>query len=158
MLVIADSSPLIVLTHVGHVEILPRLFGGVTAPPQVAEELASGNRPQVVRDFIATKPAWLTIRQPARNDPIPLLHAGESAAIHLAKELNADLLLVDEVQGRKAAAERNIKLTGTIGVLELAATAKLLDLKDAFDKVKRTDFWISHKLLDARLELFLRRQ
>lgn len=46
---------------------------------------------------------------------------------------------------------------GTIGVLELAATWHLLDLREAFDRVKRTDFWISHKLLDERLQDYLNR-
>jgi len=30
----------------------------------------------------------------------------------------------------------------------------LLDLKDAFDRVKLTDFWISDRFLDERLKLF----
>jgi hypothetical protein len=38
-------------------------------------------------------------------------------------------------------------------VLERAADAKLLDLAEAFERIKKTDFWISHKLLDDRLEL-----
>jgi predicted nucleic acid-binding protein len=157
MLVIADTSPLIVLTNIGHIHILPTLFGRAAIPPEVAAELANGNRPQIVRDFIARKPDWLTIQKPIANDPIPLLHSGELAAINLARELKADLLLIDEQQGRLAAAALGIRLTGTIGVLELAASAKLLDLQDAFERVKQTDFWISHTLLDERLRLFLAR-
>lgn len=38
-------------------------------------------------------------------------------------------------------------------MLERAADEKLLDLKDAFDRVKKTDFWIAHMLLDDRLKL-----
>ena len=34
----------------------------------------------------------------------------------------------------------------------------LIDLEDAFDRLKRTDFWISHKLLDERLALFERQR
>ena len=154
MLVVADSSPLVVLGNIGHVHVLATLFGVVTIPPQVADELAGPNRPQVVRDLVTNRPPWLRVQAPAANSPIPSLHAGETAAIHLAEELKADLLLIDEMQGRRVAAERKIKLTGTIGVLELAASAKLLDLKQAFDRVKQTDFWISHKLLDERLKRF----
>ena len=33
MLVIADSSPLIALVNIGHVEVLPKLFGQVVIPP-----------------------------------------------------------------------------------------------------------------------------
>jgi len=158
MLVIAVSSPLIVLVNIGQIGVLPALFGNVTNPPQVAEELARPNRPQVVRDFIANKPSWLKVEAPAVIEPIPLLQSGEAAAISLAIQLKADLLLIDDLQGRKAATQRHIRLTGTIGVLELAADRKFLDLKDAFDRVKVTDFWISHKLLDERLKLHQRQK
>jgi hypothetical protein len=42
-------------------------------------------------------------------------------------------------------------------VLELAAEMRLVDLKGAFARVKQTDFWISHKLLDERLTRFRQR-
>jgi len=158
MLIIADSSPLIVLIRIGHVGVLPSLFGQAAVPPEVSAELAHPTRPQVVRDFIACPPAWLTERTPTAIESIPGLHAGELAAISLARELNADLLLIDDVRGRRAAADRRIPFTGTIGVLELAAGRRMLDLGQAFARVKETDFWISHQLLDERLRLHLARR
>jgi len=154
MLVVADSSPLIVLIDIGHIAVLPVLFGEVIVPPEVVAELDQPRRPQAVRDFAASRPSWLFERAPVAIKPIPTLHAGEIAAISLAQELNADLLLIDEVCGRKAAAERHIPFTGTVGVLELAADRGLLNLQDAFGRVKKTDFWISHELLDERLKLY----
>jgi predicted nucleic acid-binding protein len=49
-------------------------------------------------------------------------------------------------------------ITGTVGVLEQAADGKLLDLNEAFDRLKQADFWISHRLLDERLRLYQARQ
>jgi predicted nucleic acid-binding protein len=155
MLVVADSSPLIVLIQIGHVNALPGLFGQATIPPEVGAELRHPSRPQVVRDFMASRPAWLVERAPSVIEPIPALHAGKLAAISLARELKADLLLIDEMRGRQVAAERHIPFTGTIGVLELAAEQGLLDLEDAFARVKKTDFWVSPELLDQRLSLYL---
>jgi predicted nucleic acid-binding protein len=155
MLVVADSSPLIVLITIGHIDVLHKLFGQVIVPPEVAAELLHSNRSQDVRDFMSFHPTWLIERAPAAIEPIPSLHAGELAAISLARELKADLLLIDEVLGRKAAAERLIPFTGTIGVLEFAADEGLVNLKEAFALVKNTDFWISNKLLDERLKLYL---
>jgi hypothetical protein len=43
-------------------------------------------------------------------------------------------------------------------VLELAADQRLLDLQDAFSRLKNTDFWISPQLLDERLRLQLARR
>ena len=158
MIVIADSSPLIVLVNIEHVAVLSELFGKVIIPTEVAAELKHSKRPQYVRDFIASRPAWLLEQAPANVVQVPGLHSGELAAISLALELHADLLLIDEVRGRQAAAERQIPITGTIGVLEIAADRGLLDLAGAFAKVKATDFWISHELLDQRLELHRARQ
>lgn len=155
MLVVADTSPLIALLCIGHVDVLPKLFGQVVIPREVSAELRQAKRPQAVRDFIASWPVWLVERTPVVVEPIPALHPGELAAICLAQELKADLLLIDEVRGRQAASDRHIPFTGTIGVLELAADQGLVDLQDAFAGMKRTDFWISHVLLDERLKLHL---
>ena len=151
MIVVADSSPLIVLVNIGHIRVLPELFGEVVIPPQIAAELADARRPQAVQDFIAAKPAWLSVRTPARVEPIPELHEGERAAISLAGELKADLLLIDESDGRSAALARHLQITGTIGILQRAAEQGLLDLANAFERIKQTDFWISPRLLDAEL-------
>jgi len=157
MIVIADSSPLITLINIGHAGILQTLFREVVIPPQIATELATAKRPQAVRNFIADCPPWLRVQAPAMVEPIPRLHEGECAAISLAGELKADLLLIDETGGRAAALARRLRITGTIGILLRAAGQGLLDLADAFARIKRTDSWISPKLLDAELEKYRRR-
>ena len=154
MIVVADSSPLIALVNIGHIEVLPRLFGQAIIPPQISVELNVPRRAQAVRDLITMRPDWLVERVPARLQQIPMLHPGEVAAICLAQELKADLLLIDEVRGRQAAANLSIAFTGTVGVLELAADRGLLELQDAFALLKNSDFWISPQLLDERLRLY----
>jgi predicted nucleic acid-binding protein len=130
----------------------------VIIPPEVSSELRDGKRPQPVRTFIASLPPWLIEQTPASIEAIPMLHPGEASAISLALEVHADLLLIDETLGRKAAAARGIHVAGTIGVVEQAADQGLLDLKEAFTAIKKTDFWISHELLDARLKVHLDRK
>lgn len=158
MLVVADSSPLIVLINISHIDILRDLFETVIIPPEVSREMREDKRPQAVRTFMATPPAWLAEQAPTSIETIPMLHPGEASAISLALEIHADLLLIDETLGRKAAAARGIHITGTIGIIEQAAEDGLLDLKEAFAKIKKTDFWISHELLDLRLKLHLERK
>ena len=139
MIVVADSSPLIVLVNIGQVQILPRLFREVFIPPQIAAELADPKRPQAVHDFINAKPPWLRIQEAANVEQIPDLHEGECAAISLATEIKADLLVIDESDGRSAARARNLQITGTIGVLQRAAENGLLDLAEALSESnKRT--------------------
>ncbi|MEN6451959.1 MAG: DUF3368 domain-containing protein [Thermoguttaceae bacterium] len=153
MIVIADSSPIIALINIGHIHLLPALFEEVIVPPQVAAELERCRRPPSLRDFLAASPSWFRQRKPTSVEAIAALHDGESAAISLARELGTDLLLIDETRGRKAATERGVAVTGTVGILELAADKGLLDLAAAFTALKTTDFWISPALLDARLRL-----
>jgi predicted nucleic acid-binding protein len=158
LIVVADTSPFVVLVAIGHVDVLPTLFKEVVIPPPVASELASSKRPQEVRGFIATPPPWLRILAPSATETIPGLAAAETAAIVLAAEVQTGRLIIDEYRGRKVATEPGLRIVGTVGVLELAAEMGLIDLAEAFDRVKQTDFWISHKLLDERLALFLQRK
>jgi predicted nucleic acid-binding protein len=44
MIVVADSSPIVVMVGIGHVDMLPALFQRVVIPPEVASELASPRR------------------------------------------------------------------------------------------------------------------
>ncbi len=154
MIVVADSSPLIVLVNIGHVDVLPRLFGQVLIPSEVLSELRSSKRTAAVQQFIRDNPAWLIERQTQRHEVFPRLDTGESAAINLALELGAGALLIDELRGRKAATERNLVVTGTLGVLELAAAKGMVELADAFDRLAKTDFWVSKDLLETRLKAF----
>jgi predicted nucleic acid-binding protein len=154
MLVVADSSPLIVLHGIGLVDALAKLFQRIVIPPTVSQELVSQRRSDSAREFFSVPPEWLKVQQPKSIIPIPDLHAGETVAIYLAIELHADLLLVDERKAYKAAVARHVNAVGTVRVLELAADVGLVNLADAFERIKKTDFWISHRLLDERLRRY----
>lgn len=74
---------------------------------------------------------------------------GESEAISLALSEKADLLLVDDLGARHAAARLGIRITGTLGVLERADAANLLMFDQAAALIRASDFKISQRLLDA---------
>jgi len=40
MLVVADTSPLIALVNIEHVDVLPKLFEQIVIPPDIIAELA----------------------------------------------------------------------------------------------------------------------
>ena len=158
MIVVADTSPLVVLAKIGLIGVLPKLFGKVIVPSAVFEELLSPRRPESVRGFFATRPAWVEIRTPNTLLVIPNLHLGEAAALALALELHADLVLVDDRVAYRVAVERGLAAVGTIRVLERAAEAGMVDLASAFEAVKQTNFWLPGGFLDARLKLFQQQQ
>jgi len=157
MIVVADTSLFVVLDSIEHVDVLATVFPEVIIPPQVQAELTSPKRSEAVRAFMAATPAWLRVVSPTSIEAIEGLHAVESAAISLAQELRADRVVIDDGFGRRAAAERGLQVIGTIGVLEAAAERALVDLSDAFERMKKTDFWVTPTFLDERLALFLAR-
>jgi predicted nucleic acid-binding protein len=158
MIIVADSSPFVVLVAVGCVDVLEALFKESLIPSQVESELSSPKRGEAVRAFIATPPSWLRVWSPDSIELIEGLHAGEAATIALYRELRADRVIIDEALGRAAATQRGLQVVGTIGVLETAADRGLIDLAQVFDKVKKSNFWVSPTFLDERLAFFFERK
>ena len=59
---------------------------------------------------------------------------GECAAMILAEELEADQLLIDDLEARRVALSRNLKIIGTIGILLVAKQQGLIPkIKDVLD-------------------------
>jgi predicted nucleic acid-binding protein len=85
-LVIADTSPVNYLLPIGHIDILPALFGRVILPAAVWDELKHPKAPPVVRKWIAAPPSWVDVRpsRPFQDASLEALDAGEGAAIALA--------------------------------------------------------------------------
>lgn len=108
--------------------------------------------PDVVRNWITEHHVWLTIQAPSSIDPtLQIDDVGEAEAISLALELKADLLLADDRKARRIARERGLAITGVVGVLELASARNLLNLQDAFDLMRQTDFRVAERILQESL-------
>jgi predicted nucleic acid-binding protein len=123
----------------------------VLLPGAVEAELSHPGAPPTVRRWISSRPDWLEIITRQGVDPIGGLHKGEAAAIALAELLHADLLLIDDRDGVRAARQRGLRVTGTLGVLDIAAERKLLDFDQAIQELERTKFRRPHTLLEALL-------
>lgn len=150
-LIVSDNSPLNLLVRLGHADVLPALFQQVVIPPEVAAEMAHPSAPPEVRAFIAAPPAWLVTQAPTTPLPLPHLDRGEAAAISLAVELGA-ALLIDELDGRTEAQARGLTVIGAVGVLERAANAGLIpDLATAHAAVRGLRFHVSDAILKASL-------
>jgi predicted nucleic acid-binding protein len=75
------------------------------------------------------------------------LHRGETDALFLARELRADVLLMDELDGRTVARQFGLTVIGTLGVLDLAAARGLLDFRDAWQRLRATSFRVAPRLM-----------
>jgi len=150
--VIADTGPVNYLILIGHIDLLSRLFERVVLPNAVLTELSNPVAPLPVQTWIASPPVWLEVVETQGIDPIAGLHKGEAAAIALAESLHADLLLIDERAGFRVAKRKGLRVTGTLGVLDLAADRGLVDFGQAIRKLERTNFRRPAAVLDALLK------
>lgn len=103
-----------------------------------------------------TAPAWLSIAPAAGlADPeTALLDDGERAAIALAELIHADLVLMDERKGVRVSLQKGFEVTGTLGILDLAARRGLIDLAECFERLKATNFRYRPAMLDDILARF----
>jgi len=152
MLVVSDTSPLNYLILIGQDGVLPVLFGQVYTTPGVISELSHKGSPDRVRKWADHLPIWLEIKAPAIIEPSLRLGKGESEAISLARQLHADAVLIDERKGGQEATRLGLLVTGTLGVLELAADKELLSLPETIDALRRTTFRASAKLFEEILD------
>jgi len=154
MIIVSNTSPINYLILIGHINLLPELFGTIIIPQAVYSELSDASAPSPVQTWIATPPDWLKIQpvsQPS-NAILDLLDPGERAAILLAQELNADLLLLDDMKARRTATQRGFAITGILGILDQAATMKLLDLPAAVQNLQSRSLWASDSLFQTLLD------
>jgi len=154
--VVADTTPLNYLILIEAVEVLPVLFHRICVPEAVAEEMSRPAAPNRVRSWIASPPAWFEMcssEELMRDLPKAFrpLHSGERAALALALNLECDFVLIDERLGTKIASDLGLNPTGTLGILELAAKRRLIDLSVMIDRLKTTNFRYPKALVERLL-------
>lgn len=156
MPVVSNTSPIMNLAIIGELSLLRDQFGEVLIPGAVLEELrVEENLPgsQSVRD--ALKAGWIRI-EAVKLDPLVRamerdLDKGEAEAIALAMQVNADWVLMDERDGRKAAKSMKLKVVGVLGILLKAQRERRLrSLKQAMDRLReKAGFYVRADLYSA---------
>ena len=141
MAVIVDTSCLIILSKIGKIDCLKRLFGEILIPLSVLNEFG-----ETIPDFIEVyrEPIDMNILQRSQTS----LDKGESEVIALAIEKNAEGVVIDEKKGRKVAKRMDLKVIGTLGLLALANAKGIIeDMEKVIKEVKDHGFFISDKHL-----------
>ena len=158
MIVVSDATPLISLMKASKLWILEPLFHEVLIPEAVYKELTTNRKFQeeatLIENsrFIKVVSADQKIVNELRR--ASGLDLGESEAIVYAAANDADVLLMDEAQGRQAAKARNLYVMGAIGVLLFAYEENLLvrlDVEQALDALKRANRHIGDDLINYAL-------
>lgn len=132
------------------------MFEKVIIPPEVRDELVRAGAPDAVRRWIQAPPAWLEVMAPpgGLSDDAMLggLDEGEKSALALAASLVADLVLMDDREGVRVARNKGFRVIGTLGVLGLGARRGLIDLTEAVERIKRTNFRYRKEIIDKMLD------
>jgi predicted nucleic acid-binding protein len=153
VIVIADTSVVSNLAIIGRATLLPQIYGEVVVPDAVWEELKTGSEDHPVVSGVLFE-EWLQRRSVQHHDAVDdlmrELDEGEAEAIVLAQELRADLLLLDERQGRRVAQRLGLNFTGILGVLLQAKAQGLIPavstcLEDLRFKAR---FWIHQSVIE----------
>ncbi|MCB0561131.1 MAG: DUF3368 domain-containing protein [Lewinellaceae bacterium] len=157
MIIISDTSPITSLLAINHIHLLHDLYGFVTIPEGVKQELlrVESRRPEIEN---LLSEGWLQVKpitdQELFNKIFVDLDQGESEAITLGLELHADLILIDETKGRRMAKAYGLQVTGLLGVLMEAKSKKLIpSVKELLDGlIEKAGFYVKHDLYDSVLK------
>ena len=156
LLVISNSSPIMNLAIIGQLHLVQELFGEIIIPKEVWSELITEGKGKPGTNEIE-KVKWIKVEEVKNISLVKTLtkdlDVGESAAIALAIEKKADLLLLDETDARNLAEFYNLTKTGVIGILMKAKKRSLIkEIKPMLEKLRiHAHFWIKPDLYDAIL-------
>ncbi len=134
--IISDTSCFIILTNIGELELLHKVYGQIVTTLDIATEYGE------------MLPEWVeiaTVKDKYRQQLLEMqIDRGESSAIALALETPDSTIILDDYKARKIAEQLGIIFTGTIGVIIKAKLNGIIpSIKPLLEKIKQTDFRLS---------------
>ncbi|MCA9918665.1 MAG: DUF3368 domain-containing protein [Anaerolineales bacterium] len=158
MIVVSNTSPLTNLAAIGQFALLHDLYGTIQIAQEVWEELnAFGHSWPGSREV--ANASWITQTQ-VKNQELILalrrdLDRGEAATIALAVELKANLVLLDEQDGRRAAQRMGLRPFGVLGILlEAKKRGHVSVVKPLVEELRQTaGFYLSDAVYQSVLNL-----
>ena len=137
--IISDTSCLILLTNIGELDLLHKVYGQIITTKDIANEYGD------------QLPYWIEIKDVKDKYRQQLLEMqidrGESSAIALALETPDSTLILDDYKARKIVEQLGLSYTGTIGVIIKAKLTGLIPtIKPLLSKIRQTNFRISSDL------------
>lgn len=146
---VSNTSPLIALKHAGVIDKLSLLFQKVIVPPSVMRELSVKEK-----DFFQSF-SLIFVEKPHDKRIVAVLKTivdeGEAEAIALALE-KGNLLIIDDLKGRKLARRLGLKIIGTLGLLKIMKLkGAIREVKPAIERLKKRGFYLSDDLVDRLL-------
>ena len=156
MIVVSNTTPILSLYKIGQLSLLQGLFGEVTIPTAVYNEIAIYGKNKAGYDIFDST-SYIHIKEVKSLIAVDLLRPqlgyGETEAIVLAKELEVDVLLIDEKKARRIAQVNAIPVIGTLGILLLSKfNGLILEIKTLLDALIDNGIWIDKQLYQSLLK------
>lgn len=138
-IIISDTSCLIILSKIGELDLLQKIYGEVITTSEIALEYG---------DIL---PVWIKINDVEDKSKQELLELqldkGESSAIALAMENLDSVIILDDYKARKIADHLGLLYTGTLGVIIKAKLQGIIpSIKPLLFKIKQTNFRLTEEL------------
>jgi predicted nucleic acid-binding protein len=156
MSVVANTTPLIGLASIQRFQLLNGLFGEVHIAKAVYDEimLAGVSKKTAVQE-VSPSARLKTIQVKDRlavDVLLDELDLGEAETIIVAREINADWVIMDKKKGRQKLTQLGLNKIGTVGILLKAKELGLVSvIKPELEKLQEHGFSLSQLVIDTVL-------
>ena len=152
---ISNTTPILSLLKIDKLDLLKELYGKVIVPLAVYQEIEKGREKPYYQDLSVMD--WVEVHEIKNPDSRAYfidVDDGEAEVLILAKEMNADLVIMDEIMGRRYAKQLKFNITGTIGVLLKAKEKGLIkSIRNLMAELIEKGTWLNPKLISKALKI-----
>ncbi len=149
-LIVADAGPLIVLSRIRRLNLLPQVFGEVWVTDVVRHELLGQGAFPGQTEITAALEHWLHSAPVDMNNchtSNPDIDPGEASSIFLAERYPDSLLVIDDKAGRLEAQARGLRYIGLAGIVRRAKQVGLIDtVRPLLESLKGAGYFLSDAL------------
>ena len=157
-MIVANSSPIIILAKQGLLDLLEKCFKKVITPKGVYDEvMQKSGAPEAIALNKAIKGKWISVQK------VPILSQLESKNIGQAEKeaislayYHKSILIIDDDSAKKYASIFGVEAHGTFYVIYLACTKKLIDktsAKNLLESMIADGFYVSSELYSRFISL-----
>lgn len=157
MIVVSNTSPLTSLAAISQFELLRELFGQIHIAQGVWSELNHGGQRHPGSREVENA-SWVDRHEVENRTFVTILQRdldrGEAETLALALQLKADLVLLDEQEGRHAANRLGLHCLGVLGILlQAKRLRKVTEIRPHLDALRQqAGFYLGDRLYRDLLE------
>jgi len=156
MIVVSDSTILIGLVKIGKLHLLKEIFSKIFVPEEVFKEVVERGKGKPGSKVIK-EAAWIEVKPVKDKIQVSFLlgslEKGEAEVLVLSRELEADLILLDEEKARKSAVIAGFEIMGLLGLFILAKNLGLIyEVRPLVDELMIKKFRINDIIIEKTLK------